>query len=273
MPRRCAPVLGPRQLDEAGLAGVLAEAFGASREFLSLTTVLPSEAVADDAAGAFHLQAHLRRVFGVDDLQEAAEALRRLHDEAEAAARKVRQATRRAAADRSRLRAELAAAEAAEATAQAARADARRVLEFAEHQLREARAPGGRPAAAAAARREFAELLASRPRGRWAGARGWAGSPARPSCSATWRRPRWPRPTRSTSTGARRPPSPAGSPPCGPPRPRCTPPRPSARSAGATSRPDDIARGRAHARAGAGRAGGAGAPALAAQVDGGRRRA
>ncbi len=63
-----------------------------------MTTVLPGEAIADDAAGAFALQSHLRRVFGVDDLQKAAEALRRLGDDADAAARKVRQASRRAAA-------------------------------------------------------------------------------------------------------------------------------------------------------------------------------
>ena len=72
--------LGEQELDDDGLARALAEAFGATREFLAMTTLLPSDAVADDAAGAFHLQTHLRRVFGVDDLQQAAEAVRRLHD-------------------------------------------------------------------------------------------------------------------------------------------------------------------------------------------------
>ncbi len=149
------------ELGEDGLARVLVDAFGASREFLSMTTVLPSDAVADDAGGAFHLQAHLRRVFGVDDLENAAQALQRLHDEAEAQARALRQATRRAAADRSRLRAELAAAEAAEAAAQSERTQARRVLDFAEGQLRGARAAAARQEKAAAGRLEFTELVAA----------------------------------------------------------------------------------------------------------------
>ncbi len=148
-------------LDDAGVARLLAEAFGASREFLSLTTVLPSHAVADDAGGAFQLQAHLRRVFGVDELQQAALALERRHDEAVAAAARLRQATRRAAADRSRLRAELAEAEAVEAAAQLARADARQVLDFAERQLRSAQAQQAERAGAVQARAEFTELLAT----------------------------------------------------------------------------------------------------------------
>src|SRR5262245_4771115 len=118
--------IGNRDLDEAAVGRVLAEAYGASREFLSMTTLLPGDAVADDATGAFQLQAHLRRVFGVDHLQDAADALQRLHEEADQAARKVRQATRQAAADRSRLRTQLVEAEAAEASAQTARTDARR---------------------------------------------------------------------------------------------------------------------------------------------------
>jgi DNA repair exonuclease SbcCD ATPase subunit len=152
--------IGDKDLDDNGVARVLAEAFGASREFLSMTTMLPGDAVADDAAGAFHLQAHLRRVFGVDDLQDGAEVLRRLHEEADAAAKKVRQATRRAAADRTRLRALFAEAEAAETSAQSARTDARRILEFAESQLREAREHEALRAQAAVAKQEFAELLA-----------------------------------------------------------------------------------------------------------------
>lgn len=153
--------LDGRHLDEDGVGRVMAEAFGASREFLSMTTLLPSDTVADDTAGAFQLQAHLRRVFGVDDLQQAAETLQRLHEEAQAAARKVRQATRRAAADRSRLRHQLTEAEAAEARAQAARADARRVVEFAEGQLRAAREQEALRAKAVLAKQEFAELVAA----------------------------------------------------------------------------------------------------------------
>ena len=155
----------------------MAEAFGASREFLSMTTLLPGDAVADDATGAFHLQAHLRRVFGVDDLQDAAESLRRLHDEAQAQARQLRQATRRAVEDLSRLRTALAEAEAAEAAAQAARDDARRILEFAQGQL-------DRPASTrrSGPRRKWPGRSSpnwSRPRGaRSAPPPAWAGSAA-----------------------------------------------------------------------------------------------
>jgi DNA repair exonuclease SbcCD ATPase subunit len=153
--------IGDRVLDDDEVGRVMAEAFGASREFLSMTTLLPSDAVADDAAGAFHLQAHLRRVFGVDELQRAADALQRLHADAEEEARKVRQATRRAAADRSRLAAALAEAEAEEANALSARTQARMVHEFAEGQLREARQREATRAKAELARREFAELVAA----------------------------------------------------------------------------------------------------------------
>ena len=163
--------LDGRTLDDEGVGRVMAETFGASREFLSMTTLLPSDAVADDAAGAFHLQAHLRRVFGVDDLQRAAQELGRLHADAEAEARKVRQATRRAAADRSRMREQLAAAEAQEVDAQTARAQARMVLDFAEAQLREARAREAARAKAEVARQEFTELLATARRALGRGAR------------------------------------------------------------------------------------------------------
>jgi DNA repair exonuclease SbcCD ATPase subunit len=148
-------------VDDEAVGRVMAEAFGASREFLSMTTLLPGDAVADDASGAFHLQAHLRRVFGVDDLQNAADSLRRLHEEAQAQARRLRQASRQAAEDLSRLRSALTEAEATEADAQAARADARRVLEFAEVQLRAARESEAVRAKAEVARTEFAELTAA----------------------------------------------------------------------------------------------------------------
>jgi DNA repair exonuclease SbcCD ATPase subunit len=149
------------RLDDGGLARTMAAAFGASREFLSMTTMLPSDAVTDDTAGVFHLQAHLRRVFGVDDLQEAAETLRRLHEDAAEAARSVRRATRRHAEDRSRLRAELSEAESTDRAAQAARTQAHRVVAFAEARLREARERRKAAGEAAAARQQFADLLAS----------------------------------------------------------------------------------------------------------------
>jgi hypothetical protein len=132
--------LGEQELDDDGLAHALAEAFGASREFLSMTTLLSSDAVADDAAGAFHLQTHLRRVFGVEDLQQAAEAVRRLHTEAGAAARQLREASRQGAADLSRLRAELDVA-AASSRLIDARGPSPAALSLAEGELRQA---GGR---------------------------------------------------------------------------------------------------------------------------------
>jgi DNA repair exonuclease SbcCD ATPase subunit len=153
--------LGDEELDDDGLAQALAEAFGASREFLSMTTLLSSDAVADDDAGAFHLQTHLRKVFGVEDLQRAAEAVRRLHTEAGAAARQLRQASRQAAADLSRLRSELVEAEAAAKVVDDARAGARRALSLAEGELRQAREAAARREAVAAARRSFAELVAT----------------------------------------------------------------------------------------------------------------
>jgi DNA repair exonuclease SbcCD ATPase subunit len=156
-----ARIAGGPVLDDAEVAERLAGAFGASREFLSRTTLLPSDAVADDAAGAFHLQAHLRRVFGVDDLRRAADELQSLHDQAQAEARKVRQATRRATADLNRLRAQLAEAEAAEAAARAARAEARAVLTFADGQLAAARQRAAVQARVNAAAEHFAELLAT----------------------------------------------------------------------------------------------------------------
>src|SRR5262249_31145273 len=97
----------------------------------------------------------------VEDLQRAVDELRRLHTEAGTAVRALRQASRQAAADLSRLRAELAEAEAAEAKADAGRSDARRVLAFAEAQLRQARDREAVREKAAAAKQSFAELLAS----------------------------------------------------------------------------------------------------------------
>ena len=90
----------------------MASGFGASREFLSRTTVLSSAAVTDNSAGLFQLHQHLCHIFGVDDLQAAAATLRRVQATAEAEAKKYRQETRRATEDLNQLRADLAAAEA-----------------------------------------------------------------------------------------------------------------------------------------------------------------
>ncbi len=153
--------VGTRALTDSDLATVMAESFGATREFLSKTTVIPSDAVADDATSAFQLREHLCRVFGVDDLQAAADALDRLHADADAAAKKIRQQTRRAAADIAAVRGELADAEAAQQAAESARTDARDAVDAAEQQLRQALSERSSRAKAVEARQAFAEVLTS----------------------------------------------------------------------------------------------------------------
>lgn len=148
-------------LDDEAVARLMTDTFGASREFLSKTTLIPSAEVADDTAGAFHLRAHLCRVFGVDDLEAAADELQRLHSEADAEAKKIRQATRRAAADLAELRTMSAEAEAVWARAATAHATAQADLEAAERRLREARESEAARARATAARQAFTELLSA----------------------------------------------------------------------------------------------------------------
>lgn len=151
--------IGDLDLDDENLARVMAEAFGASREFLSKTTIIPGGDVTDDITGAFQLHAHLCRVFGVEDLQTAADELQRLHNEADTEAKKLRQATRRAATDLAGLRAALTKAETAQVDAETARADSRAGLELAESRLREAREKEAARARAMAAKQALTELL------------------------------------------------------------------------------------------------------------------
>src|SRR5439155_19835482 len=80
--------LDASSLSDDDVTRALAEAFGASREFLSKTTLIPSRAVADQAIGSFELRSHLSQVFGVDSLESAAERLRRMHADAEATVKK-----------------------------------------------------------------------------------------------------------------------------------------------------------------------------------------
>jgi DNA repair exonuclease SbcCD ATPase subunit len=152
-------MLDNAELTEDEVAGVLAEAFGASREFLSKTTLIPSRAVAEQAIGSFELRSHLSQVFGVNGLESAAEQLRNMHTDAEASAKKMRQAARRAAKDLSELRAALSDVEIAEAQATGALAEARATLDTTEHRLGEAREYERAVVRAAAARRAFAELV------------------------------------------------------------------------------------------------------------------
>ncbi|WP_370501321.1 AAA family ATPase [Mycolicibacterium sp. jd] len=99
--------VGDTELDDDGLARVMADVFGASREFLARTTMLPSTAVADHSLGLAQLHQHLCHVFGVDELQAAADALARTHTAAAADAKRYRQQDRHAAADLTAMRAQL----------------------------------------------------------------------------------------------------------------------------------------------------------------------
>ena len=79
--------LGGDPFDGAKLDAVLAEAFGASAEFLARTTTVPSSAVDDEAVSAFALHEHLCRVLGVDDLIRVANQMEQLHDQNETEAK------------------------------------------------------------------------------------------------------------------------------------------------------------------------------------------
>ena len=96
--------LGGDSVDAAKLDAVLAEAFGASVEFLARTTTVPSSAVDDETVSAFALREHLCRVLGVDDLIRVADRMEQIHDENEAEAKGYRTASRRATASRRVLR-------------------------------------------------------------------------------------------------------------------------------------------------------------------------
>lgn len=128
------------EVEDGGIGQIMATAFGASREFLSRATLLSSTAVADHSTGLPQLHQHLCHVFGVDDLQAAAAALRRGQAAAEAEAKKHRQETRRAAEDLTQLHAALATAEQAVREAERARAEARAAVTTAQVTLDHARA-------------------------------------------------------------------------------------------------------------------------------------
>lgn len=151
--------LGGAELSPDDVAGVLAEVYGASREFLSRTTLIPSRAVAEQAIGSFELRSHLTSVFGVDSLDSAAEQLRGMNDEAEAITKRMRQAARRAARDMTELRDAAVEAELAESQANAALEDARATLDAAENRLGAALEHEKAVARTATARRAFAELV------------------------------------------------------------------------------------------------------------------
>jgi recombinational DNA repair ATPase RecF len=149
------------RVDDAGVAEIMAAAFGATREFLSRTTLLSSAAVTDHSAGVFQLHQHLCHVFGVDDLQAAAAALRRVQATAGAEAKTYRQESRRAAEDLSHLHARLAAAEQAVVTGEQARARARDTVTAAQATLDQAHASRAAQSQAEADRHLFEELRAA----------------------------------------------------------------------------------------------------------------
>ncbi|TFV90108.1 hypothetical protein E4P40_07780 [Blastococcus sp. CT_GayMR20] len=153
--------LGGDPLDPALLNAVLAEAFGASVEFLARTTTLPSSAVDDQTVSAFALREHLRRVFGVDDLIRVADQMQQIHDEHEAAARGYRTASRRATADLTALMAQLSSADEHLATLHEQRNALRDELELAEDQLRQLRHQSEAADQAAAAHAAFQQVLAA----------------------------------------------------------------------------------------------------------------
>jgi len=145
-------------VEQAELAGVIVDAFGASQDFLSRTTLLASAAVADDSAGVFQLHKHLCHVFGVDALQGAAAQLRRAHAAAEKESTKQRQLTRRAAADLGQLRNQLADIEQAATVAEQARAESRDAVDATQHYLDQTRAAHAAHLQAVANRAQFEEL-------------------------------------------------------------------------------------------------------------------
>jgi DNA repair exonuclease SbcCD ATPase subunit len=116
--------VGDMEVDEDGLATLMAEVFGASRDFLARTTMLPSTAVADHSLGLAQLHRHLCHIFGVDNLQAAAQALARTHAAAADDAKRYRQQDRRAATDLTTLREQLTEMDEALAAAERDRAHA-----------------------------------------------------------------------------------------------------------------------------------------------------
>ncbi|HEU0131182.1 MAG TPA: AAA family ATPase [Mycobacteriales bacterium] len=147
--------LGGDAVDPQKVDAVLAEAFGASADFLARTTTVPSSAVTDERVGAFALHEHLCRVLGVDDLNRVADQLEQIHDENEAEAKGFRSASRRATADLAALTGQLAAAEEELAALEEQRAGLRSDLEHAEEHLRQARRHAETTQRVAAARAAF----------------------------------------------------------------------------------------------------------------------
>jgi DNA repair exonuclease SbcCD ATPase subunit len=151
--------LGGETVDAAKLNAVLAEAFGASADFLARTTTVPSSAVDDETVSAFALREHLCRVLGVDDLIDFADRMQQMHDQHEAEAKGYRTASRRATADLADLTDQLGRAHQRLAELEDKRAALRNELEHAEDELRQARRNVEAGERAAAAHAAFQETL------------------------------------------------------------------------------------------------------------------
>jgi len=151
--------LGGDPVDAAKLDAVLAEAFGASADFLARTTTVPSSAVDDETVSAFALREHLSRVLGVDGLFRVADRLQQMHDQNEAEAKGYRTASRRATADLADLTDQLARADDQLAGLHEQRAALRNELEHAEEELWLARRNVEAGERAAAAHAAFQQAL------------------------------------------------------------------------------------------------------------------
>jgi DNA repair exonuclease SbcCD ATPase subunit len=92
------------------LDDLLASQLGADLDYLARITVLPGDALADQAAESFRLQRHLCQLFGVEDLQRAADEAAQLHKRLDTENKKLRSVARRANTDERALQARLDAA-------------------------------------------------------------------------------------------------------------------------------------------------------------------
>lgn len=126
------------------LGDVLASSFGASPEFLSRTTLLSSATVAEHAASVPQLHQHLCHVFGVDDLQHAAQRLLAVQRSAAAEAARHRQQTRQISTDIDQLRGHLTRLTEELRSAEHSRSQSRDAVEEAQRALSHAHAAQAR---------------------------------------------------------------------------------------------------------------------------------
>jgi DNA repair exonuclease SbcCD ATPase subunit len=153
-------------LGAEALARLLADRFGADLDYLAKITVLPGDTLADQADESFQLQRHLCQMFGVDDLQRAADAAAQLHKRLDTENQKLRTVVRRADTDERALQARLDAARRTVAELEERReafqgqlAAARATLDAAERAAADAEQSRIRAGAAADVATQATELL------------------------------------------------------------------------------------------------------------------